>query len=198
MTYVDLQPDPANRHRKDGQDTVRNSPSPVSGSRHWRKWLAAMLAVVSTWLVVGGVAVIFTAKHAKRAPTGNPTATTVTPLQEWWLQASDDFTELQHASVDVVQALRLNFPPALEPACLHLHDAAEVKLRARLPAPDPQLTADLRAAIEDFHSAAHMCLAIAAGSKTNYHGEFVAYLFLADRQMTVVQDRINKTLMRSV
>ena len=54
--------------------------------------------------------------------------------------------------------------------------------RVALPAPDPQLTAELRAAIDDFHSAAHLCLAGIAGAQTNYHSEFVADMFVADRQ----------------
>ncbi|MCV7199365.1 hypothetical protein [Mycobacterium angelicum] len=196
-THTDLQFGPESRYPEDGPGMGGNLLSPAPRARRWRKWLAVTVAVVLICLVVGAVAGIITARETKRAASSHPVSAAVTPLQEWWLRASDDFTEVQRASVDVVRAARIGFPEALEPACLHLHDAAEVKLQSRLPSPDSELTAELRGAIEDFHSAAHMCLSTLAGAKTNYHSEFVAYLFLADRQMTAAQERINKTLMRS-
>jgi len=196
-THADLQFGPDNPYPGDGWGIGGDSLSPGPRARRWRKWLAVAVAVISICLVVGAVAVIFRATETKRAAPSHPASAPVTPLQEWWLRASDDFTEVQRASVDVVRAARVGFPEALEPACLHLHDAAEVKLQSRLPSPDSELTAELRGAIEDFHSAAHLCLSTLAGAKTNYHSEFIAYLFLADRQMTAAQERVNKTLMRS-
>jgi len=72
-------------------------------------------------------------------------------------------------------------------------------LQARLPAPDPVLTAELRAAIDDFRSGPRIYVWLPSrGAKTNCHSEFVASMFLADRQMTAAQDCINRTLMRSV
>jgi hypothetical protein len=35
--------------------------------------------------------------------------------------------------------------------------------------------------MEDFHTAAHMCLSVAAGSMNEYSGEFSAYIDQGDR-----------------
>jgi roadblock/LC7 domain-containing protein len=85
-------------------------------------------------------------------------------------------------------------PGALAAACQHVHDAAEVRLQSHLPSPNAELTAELHAAIEDFHSAAHMCLAVAAGSPVNYDGEFLSSMTEANRHMSAAQDMINNLL----
>ena len=67
-------------------------------------------------------------------------------------------------------------------------------MQAHLPAPNPDLTSELRAAIEDAHGAAHLCLSVAAGSMNNYDSEFIANVDQAGRHMQAAQDMINKTL----
>jgi hypothetical protein len=48
--------------------------------------------------------------------------------------------------------------------------------------------------IQDFHTAAHMCLSIAAGSMNEYSGEFSAYLDQVARHMKAARDIITKRL----
>ena len=188
---------PADHHRRPGTGRATGVLSSASASRSRSKWLVAKVAVISALLFVSGAAMIFTARDEKRASSPPQATATVTPLQEWWLQANPAFTELRHASLDVLSSVGVASPPTVEAACLHLHDAADVKMAAQLPSPDAELTAQLRAAVDDFHAAAHMCLASLAGAKINYHAEFIAHMVLADRQMSAAQDRINNTLMRS-
>jgi hypothetical protein len=103
---------------------------------------------------------------------------------------------LQNALDDAQRALDRLDPTGFEAACQTMHDAGEVKLQAHLPTPNPDLTSELRAAIDDAHSAAHLCLSVAAGSMNNYDGEFIANVDQADRHMKAAQDLINETLAR--
>ena len=67
-------------------------------------------------------------------------------------------------------------------------------LPAHLPTPDPDLTGELTAATADAHAAAHMCLAVLAGSVNSYDGEFVADVDQANKHLTAAQELINKAL----
>ena len=93
------------------------------------------------------------------------------------------------------QRLELRDQAALEKSCQEMHDAGAVRLRAHLPAPDPDLTAELDAAINDAHDAAHMCLAALADSQNNYAGEFVSNLDQADKHLKAALDIVNKSLL---
>ena len=104
-------------------------------------------------------------------------------MQQWWSAAREHFDELQGAFEASRAALERRDQPALEKSCQQMHDAGVVKLRAHLPAPDPDLTAELDAAINDAHDAAHMCLAAISGSLNNYVGEFVANLDQAEMHL---------------
>ena len=60
---------------------------------------------------------------------------------------------MRNASDDVDQAFSRFRPGALAAACQHVHDAAEVEMQSHLPSPNRKLTAELNAAIKDFHFA---------------------------------------------
>lgn len=129
------------------------------------------------------------------APTTSATSN-ITALQQWWSSAHDDFVDVKDASQEVQLALDVIRPGALAAACEHVHDAAEVGLKSHLPSPNRELTAELDAAIEDFHSAAHMCLAVVAGSSVNYDSEFLSSIGEANRHMNAAQAIIDKALIR--
>ena len=116
-------------------------------------------------------------------------------MQQWWSAAHEHFDELQGALEDSRAALELRDEPALEPSCQEMHDAGVVRLRAHLPAPDPDLTAELDAAINDAHDAAHMCLSAVSGSLNNYAGEFVSNLDQAEKHLEAALAIVNKGLL---
>ena len=89
-------------------------------------------------------------------------------------------------------------PNALLGACQHVHDAAEVRLQSHLPSPSPELTAELHAAIKDFHSVAHMCRAAARTSSVVDDGEFLSSLAEANSHMQAAQTLINTMLTADV
>ena len=75
-----------------------------------------------------------------------------------------------------------------------MHDTAGVELQAHIPTPDPELTSELRAAAEDAHAAAHMCLSVMAGSINNYRGEFPADLDQAEKHLMAAHEIVNEAL----
>lgn len=116
------------------------------------------------------------------------------PVQRWWAASHTDVEELRAAINDTQHGLAIGDDGAVAAACQKMHDAGELKLGARLPAPEPALTSALSGAIEDAHAAAHLCLAAVAGSQNNYAGEFRSDLEQAERQLQEAQDLVNKIL----
>lgn len=113
---------------------------------------------------------------------------------QWWSSAEHYFTELRD-DIDVAQdAGRTQDASALEEACQSMHDVSAVRLQALMPTPTRALTAELEAATQDAHGAAHMCLAAAAGSRNSYLGEFQASIDQAERHLRAAQRIINETL----
>jgi hypothetical protein len=170
-----------------------NPEPPRTRSRRRTKWLiGTAIAVVLFAGVPAGMAVVN--HHTRPTASSAPTTPKDTALQQWWAGAQKDFTDMRSASEDIDQAFSRFGPGTLATACQHVHDAAEIRMQSHLPSPNPELTAELRAAVEDFHSAAHLCLAVAAGSPANYDGEFLSLMAQANRHMRAAQDIINKIL----
>ena len=170
---------------------------PGRAPKRGRRWLVAAAGIIVVLSFVGGAAGIVLTKGEQHTSSSAPTTsgtTALQQLQQWWSSARDDFIDLKNASAEAQQALDVIRPGALAAACQHVHDAAEVRLQSHLPSPNSELTAELQAAIEDFHSAAHMCLAVVAGSLRNYDSEFLSSMAEANRHMRAAEDIINKSL----
>jgi hypothetical protein len=164
-----------------------------AGKWYRTKWAIVGAGVLGV-LVIAGAAVTLAVTGTKQTGSSTATTATVVPVQEWWADAHQHFTELQGALADSQRALERQDGPALEAACERMEDAAGVDLPAHLPTPDPDLTSELAAATADAHAAAHMCLSAVAGSVNNYHGEFAADVDQADKHLTAAQELINKAL----
>ncbi|KUI25782.1 hypothetical protein AU196_23660 [Mycobacterium sp. IS-1742] len=115
-------------------------------------------------------------------------------VREWWSAAQPAVTDLQESLYDAESSLRRMNASALAAACQRMHDSAAVGVPAEMPTPDRDLTAELSAATEDAHSAAHMCLAVVANSPHNYEGEFTANLDQAEKQMRAAMALVNRIL----
>jgi flagellar hook-basal body complex protein FliE len=202
--YPDLPTNPG-KPQPYGPSDVPIAPQVVPSrrsSKRRRKWFAAASGIIAALSLAGGTAGIIATRNEHRISSSAPTTPSTTSnstsgataMQQWWSSARDDFIDAKHASEEAQQAMDVIRPGALATACQHVHDAAEVRLRSHLPTPDAELTAELHAAIEDFHSAAHMCLAVVAGSPQNYDGEFLSSMAQANRHMSAAEDIINRTL----
>jgi hypothetical protein len=153
-------------------------------------------SVVAAVILAGVLAVIIT-KGSEHETSSAPTNADVVAMQKWWSAAHEHFDELRGAVNDSESALERNDEAALQPACQKMHDAGVVKLRAHFPSPDPDLTAELDAAINDAHEAAHMCLAAVSGSQNNYAGEFVSNLDQAEKHLKAALDIVNERLIEA-
>jgi hypothetical protein len=192
VTYAYAYPNPPDREST-GRGVVPIAPGPepsTAGSgRRANRFIGGTIAVA---LFAGGAAGVAVANHKRQTGSSSPTTPSVTALQQWWADAAKDFTDMRKASDEVSQAFGRFRPGALAAACQHIHDAAEVGMQRHLPSPNPELTAELHAAVEDFHSAAHLCLAVVAGSPTNYDGEFLSSMAQANHHMRAAQDIIDE------
>ncbi len=115
-------------------------------------------------------------------------------ISQWWNEAYPDVTALQAVLDEAQRALRRREPVALASACQVMHDVAAVQVPAHLPAPDGDLGAELGAAAEDAHSAAHMCLSVIDQTPNNYDAEFVSNLEQASRQVKSAISSANEYL----
>src|SRR6185312_715485 len=113
------------------------------------------------------------------------------PLQRWWAGGHAGAEALQATIHDVQHGLAIRDSAAVAAARQWMHDVGDLTRNAPLPARDPDLTSVSRGAIEDTHTAAHMCLAAEVGSLTDHGGEFRSDLAQAERQLQTAQAPIN-------
>ncbi|MET0474516.1 MAG: hypothetical protein ABW001_07745 [Mycobacterium sp.] len=173
------------------QDGPTTSPIPRDTPRRRWKGPAIGLAVVAALSVATVAPLIVEGQRPSATGAEKPDAGS---LQRWWADGHGDVEALQVSIDDVQHALSIKDPVAVGAACQRIHDAGELTLKARLPTPDPTLTAELAGAIEDAHAAAHLCLAAEAGSLENHAGEFRSDMEQAERQLRASQDIVNDVL----
>ena len=157
--------------------------------------LRILVSTVVAGVLVAGVLALLIMNRSAPETARAPTSVDPVTIQQWWSAAHEHFDELQGAVGDTQTALERQDDSAFEPACQKMHDAGVVGLRAHLPAPDPDLTAELDAAISDAHEAAHMCLSAVSGSQNNYVGEFASNLDQTEKHLTTALDIVNKRLL---
>ncbi|MCV7204310.1 hypothetical protein H7J71_20070 [Mycolicibacterium peregrinum] len=155
------------------------------------------------WLVAGAVAVLLAgigvgasvfAGGAGDQPSPRRDQAAASAVAQWWAQSHDDVSGFRAALHDSQQAIALQDAGALLKACQQLHDTAGVRIPARLPSPDSELTSELQAAAQDAHEASHMCLAAAAGSMNSYRGEFAADIAQADKHLAAAQEIVDQSV----
>lgn len=165
----------------------------VADSRPTTPWIRTALITTVAGVVVALVisATALATTFAQRERTVFAAADTGSiAVQQWWDTAGSHVTDLQAAMDDVRDAFDRFDKKRLERACERVHDGAVVGLQAYLPSPEPDLTSELEAAIQDAHSAAHLCLAAMAGSPTNYDAEFATYLDEADTHLKAARNLV--------
>jgi len=194
MPYVYDYPNPPDQEPF-GQSGVPIPPGPeppIAESRRRAKWFIG--GAVAALLFAGTAAGVAVMNLTHHTVSSVPTTPGNAAIQQWWAGAEKDFTDMQNASQEVDQAFSHFKPGALAAACQHVHDAAEVGMESRLPSPNPELTAELHAAVEDFHSAAHVCLAVVAGSQADSDGTFFSSMAEGNKHMRAAQSIINRLL----
>lgn len=191
-TYADGYSNPPDRESNEAVVPIApEREMSTTGSRRQAKWFIGGALIIV--LFAGGSEGAAVANHMRQIGSAGSTTSRVTALQQWWAGAEQDFTDMRNASDDVDQAFSRFRPGALATACQHVHDAAEVNMQSHLPSPNRKLTAELRAAIEGFNFASHLCLAAVAGSPAQYDDEFLSLMAQANKHMRAAQDIIDQT-----
>jgi len=158
------------------------------------KWAVVGAAVLAVLVIAAAAVALAVTRDNDQSSSSAPTPVGAVAIREWWSAAHEPFTELQESLDDAQHALDRLDGPAVEAACQQMHDSADVELQAHLPTPDADLTSELRAATADAHTAAHMCLAVGAGSMNEYGGEFTVNVLEAENHLAAAQELINKVL----
>lgn len=172
-----------------GRGVHTMSAPPTYTSR--RRSIAAVAATVAIVLTLAIAALVL----ASRADDpGEIAPVDRAALLDWWTAAEPHVVDLQDAVGDSQRALQRMDGPVLAAACQRMHDASAVEIPAHLPAPDRDVSAELSAATEDAHAAAHMCLSALGRSPNNYDIEFVSNLDQAGRHLRAAQEIVNRIL----
>jgi hypothetical protein len=136
-----------------------------------------------SWTIsAGGAAVVV----AVLLTTGSPTASAQTGLADWLSRAAghvEDIHKAENASYDVTQRGQDGWLIALASPCMDLRDANEA-LRGVMPAPDPQVTAEVQAAIDNFDSAWQACNTAVHTLNPNDLNYFTLYLQTAEQHFS--------------
>ncbi|MGV0849861.1 hypothetical protein [Mycolicibacterium phlei] len=143
------------------------------------RWALVGVGVIGALVAAAVVALVMV--RTESVPSQEETAQA--EIVQWWADARGPVTRFETALTDTQEAVEAFDSEKLRTACQQMHDVTAVDIRQHLPAPVPELTTNLEAAVEDGHSAAHMCLAAAAGSMNSYAGEFPATLEQAKRRL---------------
>ncbi|WP_370329199.1 hypothetical protein [Mycolicibacterium hippocampi] len=165
--------------------------------RYWARARWALVGITVLVVAICGVLVVAFFGDERRSGGAAPPTSGESAFADWVAVAGSHVKELETLLDDAQRAMESFDRRGLQTACENLHEVSAVDLPAHLPTPDPDLTSELRAATEDAHAAAHMCLAALAGSVNSYDGEFVTLLEEAVRNVAAAQLRIRRALHRS-
>lgn len=161
-------------------DTCGECGAPLGETEGLLEWLGrpghSTAIIAAAAALVAGLALVITTMPRSDDPATGVEAKQVA-VQHWWSSAQldvDELDELDDSLDESERAIRRWDSIAFNDACQRIHDAAAVGVPAHLPAPDPQISAELSAAADDAHSASHMCLAAIAQTHNDYDGEFTA------------------------
>lgn len=158
--------------------------------RRW--WFAATCGAVAA-LLIAAIAAAVVVQHNRSGVT-TPQVSHQAAIQQWWQSGTDKHVAaLQDALESAQRSLQQFDKLGVERSCQRIHDAAVVDLQAHLPSPDPDLTAELDAAIQDAHTTAHACLSAISGSPNNYDIEFSTNLDQALKHLKAATDIVDKS-----
>nr|CRL73901.1 hypothetical protein CPGR_02934 [Mycolicibacterium malmesburyense] len=190
---------PNGHHNPPGFDLCGECGSPIEEKRpETTAWYRIKWALVGAGGVVALVVLAAAMGVLNVGERAEPVAATPTEQQaivQWWEVAHTPVMKLQDSIADARHSIESLTPIGLEQACQRMHDLAGVEVHTYLPAPTPELTSELAAAVEDAHVAAHMCLSAAAGTQNAYDGEFKSSIEQAEYGLVRTQELVNEALL---
>lgn len=143
--------------------------------------------------LISAIAVTLVVRH-DRAEVAAAPVTERAAIEQWWeAGANKHVAALQDALESAQRSLQQFDKLGVERSCQRIHDASVVDLQTDVPSPDPDLTAELNAAIQDAHTTAHVCLSAISGSANNYDIEFTTYLDQTLKHLKAATDIADKS-----
>ncbi|MDT5050374.1 MAG: hypothetical protein QOG75_6278 [Mycobacterium sp.] len=126
----------------------RDGDQPSRRMWHRKKWAVVAAMLVGSVAIVIVVGVIM-APH---------------PASSGWLsKATPPFQDIQRAGQSLSKALAANDIAGVKTACRQLNGAGQ-RLGATLPSPDPALTSEVQAAVDEITTGSNSCLSLDLGS----------------------------------
>lgn len=191
LTCPNGHPNPKGQQLCEECDALIVPPSNPATPWYRRWWFAASCGAAVALLISATVAVLVIQHN--RAEVASP-VTKQAAVQQWWESGADKHVAaLQDALESAQRSLQQFDKLGVERACQRIHDSAVVDLQAHVPSPDPDLTAELDAAIQDAHTTAHACLSGISGSPNNYDVEFTTNLDQALKHLKAATDIVDKS-----
>lgn len=188
---------PNGHSNPDGEQLCRECdawlvPESAPAKPWYRRWWFSAACGAAVMALISATVLALVVQHRSEA---NPVPTTGSAaIQQWWDAGTDKHVAaLQDALDDAQRSLQQFDKLGVERACQRIHDAAVVDLQAHLPSPDPDLTAELDAAIQDAHTTAHVCLSAISGSPNSYDVEFTTNLDQALKHLRAATEIVNKS-----
>lgn len=168
--------------------------SEAAGRRRFPGRRASALGLVGVLAVAVATTLVVVVARQHDEQRSVPAATTASAIREWWADSRTDFIVLRTALDDSREALQQADVDVLKVSCQKMHDAAAVDLAARMPTPDARLTTELKAATDDAHDAAHICLSTIGGAMISYRAEFDTDLDQAYKHLAAAREIVDRVV----
>lgn len=127
-----------------------------AGPPNRKPWAGILAGLVAVLLIIGV----------------RPRAGAATPVEEWWSMAITQFQAMGPPLGALGRATQAHDLPGARAACQQLHDA-NAALQGSMPTPEPDLTAEVQAMIDDIDAGSRTCM---SGTETSDINKTVSYL----------------------
>lgn len=119
-------------------------------------WIVALAVVVLTLIAGIGTWAIVSEKQPEVTSVPPPTLTVNQRIKQWRVDASPDIMTVSRDMDAIESAARINDVPGFQAACV-VWQVDIKQLRTHLPSPDPTLTTEVSAALDDYDNASVVC-----------------------------------------
>ena len=143
--------------------------------------------------VVAAIAMGLAAVGCSALNQSTPTPPMSVQVHTWYSGTKPHFEGMVDAGNALAQANENQHLVAVNSSCRQLHDAA-ANMQQRMPAPDPELTRALQAAISDYDAGTHFCMAGTQSLDPDELKQSVTFLKSANSRMNAAVAIVHRDL----
>lgn len=133
-----------------------SDPPPPKSYRGRSFWIIGIAVLVLIIIAGIGTWAIVSEKQPEVTSVPPPTLTVNQRIKQWRVDASPDIMTVSHDMDAIESAARINDVPGFQAACV-VWQVDIKQLRTHLPSPDPTLTTEVSAALDDYDNASVVC-----------------------------------------